>query len=329
MTSAITSGRGRLLFHRLDGNPILTVDRLPFAANAVFNPGAALVDGETVLLVRVEDLRGISTLHVARSSNGLSGWSIAPSALIEPDPSHPEEEWGCEDPRVTWLAERGEWAIAYTAFGRQGPLISLATTRDFVSVERLGPIMPADDKDAALFPRRIGGRWALIHRPSPLRGGSGMWISFSPDLRHWGDRTVLIPAREGSWWDAGKVGLGPPPLETPDGWLLMYHGVRVTAAGAIYRAGLALLDLADPRIVLRRSDEWVLAPHAAYERTGDIDQVIFPCGWILDEPSDRLLVYYGAADTVVGLAVATFSELMAYVRELPVSTAQAVSIRPS
>ena len=120
--------------------------------------------------------------------------------------------------------------------------------------------MPPEDKDAALFPRRIDGRWAMIHRPSPLRGGAHMWISFSPDLRHWGDHTLLLEARDGAWWDAGKIGLGPPPLETPDGWLVLYHGVHATGDGPIYRVGLALLDLEDPRIVLHRTDEWVFGP---------------------------------------------------------------------
>ena len=234
---------------------------MPYPANSVFNPGAARVDDETILLVRVEDLRGISQLHVARSADGETGWRFDPEPLLRADVDRdPEETWGCEDPRLTWLPEREEWAIAYTAYSRRGPLVSLATTRDFRTVRRLGPVMPPEDKDAALFPRRFGGRWAMIHRPSPLRGGAHMWLSYSPDMRHWGDHKLLLEARDGAWWDAGKIGLGPPPLETPEGWLVMYHGVRVTSDGPIYRAGLALLDLEDPGIVLHRSDEWVFGP---------------------------------------------------------------------
>ena len=180
--------------------------------------------------------------------------------MPEPD-KHPEEIWGCEDPRLTWLPELDEWAIAYTAYSRRGPLVSLAMSKDLTEVRRLGPVMPPEDKDAALFPRRIDGRWAMIHRPSPLRGFAHIWISYSPDLRHWGDHELLLEARDGAWWDAGKIGLGPPPLETPEGWLLCYHGVHMTSSGPIYRVGLALLDLDEPRTVLRRTDEWVLAPH--------------------------------------------------------------------
>ena len=136
--------------------------------------------------------------------------------------------------------------------------------------------MPPEDKDAALFPRRFDGRWAMIHRPSPLRGGAHMWLSYSPDLRHWGDHTLLLEARDGAWWDAGKIGLGPPPLETEEGWLVDVPRRPPDGDGPIYRVGLALLDLEDPSIVLRRSDEWIFGPRAPYERDGDVDQVVFP-----------------------------------------------------
>lgn len=305
------------LFQRAENNPILRAADLPYRANAVFNPGAARVGEETILLLRVEDLRGISHLQVARSLDGMTAWRFDAEPLLRPHEQHAEEVWGCEDPRLTWLADREEWVIAYTAYSRRGPLVSLAMTRDFREVRRLGSVTPPEDKDAALFPRQIGGRWAMIHRPSPLRGGANMWISFSPDLRHWGDHELLLEARDGAWWDAGKIGLGPPPLETAEGWLVLYHGAHSTASGPIYRAGLALLDLDDPRIVLRRSDEWVFGPSATYERSGDVDQVVFPCGWILDAAADRLSVYYGAADSVVALATASFRDVMDSVRAAP------------
>jgi len=299
------------LFRRSSFNPILTAADLLQPANSVFNPGAARVGNETVLLVRIEDLRGISHLHVARSADGETNWRFDPEPLLVADVDRdPEETWGCEDPRLTWLPERDEWAIAYTAYSRRGPLVSLATTRDFRTVTRLGPVMPPEDKDAAVFPRRFGGRWAMIHRPSPLRGGAHMWLSYSPDLRHWGDHRLLLEARDGAWWDAGKIGLGPPPMETPEGWLVMYHGVRTTSDGPIYRAGLALLDLDDPARVLHRTDEWVFGPEAPYEVIGDVGRVVFPCGWIHDIATNRLLLYYGGADTVVGLAIADFDAVL-------------------
>ena len=306
------------LFRRSAANPILTTTDLPYPANSVFNPAAARVGDETVLLVRVEDMRGISQLHAARSKDGVSDWTFDPEPLLRSDvDNYPEEIWGCEDPRITWLPEREEWAIAYTAYSRRGPLVSLAMTRDFRSVRRLGPVMPPEDKDAALFPGRFAGRWAMIHRPSPLRGGAHMWISFSPDLRHWGDHTLLLEARDGAWWDAGKIGLGPPPLETAEGWLVMYHGVHTTSDGPIYRMGLTLLDLQDPRIVLRQTDEWLFGPEAPYEITGDVGRVVFPCGWVHDIASDQLFLYYGAADSVIGVATARFSEVLARICASP------------
>jgi beta-1,4-mannooligosaccharide/beta-1,4-mannosyl-N-acetylglucosamine phosphorylase len=314
----VTSVGGPELFERAVGNPILTTASLPYIANTVFNPGAARVGDEVLLLVRVEDRRGISQLHVARSSDGIGDWKFDPSPLLIPDPKHhPEEIWGCEDPRLTWLPERQEWAIAYTAYSRRGPLVSLATTTDFRSVRRLGAVMPPEDKDAALFPRRLDGRWAMIHRPSPLRGNAHMWISYSPDLRHWGDHSLLLEARDGAWWDAGKIGLGPPPVETKHGWLTMYHGVHHTGDGPIYRVGFVLFDLDDPTIVLRRCDEWAFGPQERYEREGDVDKVVFPCGWVVDEDRDQIMLYYGAADTSIGLATAKLSKVLRHVLGCP------------
>ncbi len=305
------------LFRRNPANPILTAAALPYAANTVFNPAAARLDGQTVLVMRVEDLRGLSHLHVARSTDGEEDWTVDPEPWLRPDPGHHEEIWGVEDPRATWLPERGEWVVAYTAYSQRGPMVSLAVTTDFRSVTRLGPAMPPEDKDAALFPRRFDGRWLMIHRPTPLRGGAHIWLSYSPDLRHWGDHALLLEARDGAWWDAGKIGLGPQPLETDEGWLLLYHGVHLTAAGPIYRVGLALLDLDDPRRVMHRSEEWVFGPETDYERSGDVSDVVFPCGWVVGPDPDELHMYYGAGDSVIAMATARLSDVMDYIRTCP------------
>ena len=139
--------------------------------------------------------------------------------------------------------------------------------RDFRTVTRLGPVMPPEDKDAALFPRRFDGRWAMIHRPTPLRGGAHMWVSYSPDLRHWGDHTLLLEARDGAWWDAGKIGLGPPPLRDRRG--LARHVPRRPPdrrPGRSTASGSRCSTSTTRRVVLRRSDEWVFGPSAPYER---------------------------------------------------------------
>jgi len=219
------------LFIRHRRNPILTVADWPYRANSVFNPAAAIVDGKVLLLVRVEDHRGFSHFTVATSENGIDGWEIDSKPTFFPDPvNYPEEIYGVEDPRITYIDELKKWAIVYVAFSDSGPLPAIAFTEDFHNFERIGPVMPPDNKDAALFPVRFNGKWAMLHRPAPTihTMKANIWISFSPDMKSWERHDVLLYAREGGWWDAYKIGLSPPPLYTPEGWLIMYHGVRQT-----------------------------------------------------------------------------------------------------
>jgi predicted GH43/DUF377 family glycosyl hydrolase len=270
----------RELFHRHAANPILSPLEFPKMVNAVFN------------------------------DDGITNWEIDPLQGLHPIVDGFQEHWGIEDPRITRIGD--EYFVVYVGYSAAGPLVLLAITKDFVSWERKGVLMSPEDKDAALFPTTFDGRWALIHRPTPSMAGSGshIWMSLSPDLRHWGDSRVLLPARRGGWWDANKVGLGPPPLLTKQGWLVCYHGVRVTASGSVYRLGLALLDRDDPIQVLARGNEWVLGPNEVYERNGDVPDVIFPCGWVLRDDGDTLHLYYGAADSVVCLAEASLATLL-------------------
>ncbi|HQR35274.1 MAG TPA: glycosidase, partial [Blastocatellia bacterium] len=206
-----------------------------------------------------------------------------------------------------------KYAVVYTAYSRDGPGVALAFTEDFRSFERYGVIMPPENKDAALLPHRIGGNWALIHRPVSAPRAH-MWISYSPDLRHWGSHKLMLEARRGSWWDANKIGLSPPPIETPLGWLVIYHGVKQTAAGCIYRLGLALFDLHRPERCIKRADEWVFGPEESYEQHGDVGNVVFPCGYTIAPDGDTLNLYYGAADTSIGLATASIDELLGWLR---------------
>jgi predicted GH43/DUF377 family glycosyl hydrolase len=227
-----------------------------------------------------------------------------------PDPENfPEELWGIEDPRVTYVPDLGKYAVVYTAYSAGGPCVSLALTPDFVTFERYGDIMPPEDKDAALLPHRIGDYWALIHRPVSMTGAH-IWISFSPDLRHWGSHKLILEARRGAWWDAGKIGLSPPPIETPKGWLCLYHGVRRTAAGHLYRLGLALFDPHRPEHCVLRGPSWIFGPEEPYERYGDVDNVVFPCGYTVRPDGDTLFLYYGGADTCVALATASIRKLL-------------------
>ena len=304
------------LFHRSEHNPILKPTDWPYPANAVFNPAAVALNGHTLLLARVEDRRGFSHLTAARSEDGLANWQIDSVPLLTPDPNAHEERWGLEDARIVRMADSLEYAIACVSFSVGGPLVSLIMTEDFKTFKRMGTPFPPEDKDASLFPRLFNGLYAMVHRPI-IRGQAHIWISFSPDLHYWGEHEILIPVRDG-WWDCHRVGLGTQPIETDAGWLIIYHGVRVTPAGQVYRVGLALLDLENPRKLICRSDEWVFAPALAYELAGDVPGVVFPTGAVVDKKTNQLRLYYGAADTCIGVATADLDAVLDYVSSCPV-----------
>jgi len=300
-----------VLLERHPSNPILTADNWHQPVNAVFNPGAVrLQDGTTLLLCRVEDRRGISSLWAARSKNGIDNWVIDSEPTFPPDPvNHPDEIWGVEDARIVWLEELRKYAITYTAFSRAGPAVALAMTEDFTKFERLGVMMPPDNKDASLLPFRFNGKWLMIHRPQNGLGGS-IWLAESPDLNHWGKNRLIMTPRHGAWWDANRIGLGSPLIKTPRGWLMLYHANRQTGAGCLYRIGAALLDLEKPGCCIKRGDEWILAPQENYERMGDVGDVVFACGHTIGDDGDEINVYYGGADTCIALAQGRISKIL-------------------
>lgn len=302
------------IFQRFSGNPILTRDMWPYEVNSVFNPGSVrLENGSILLLCRVEDKTGKSHLTKAISSDGMQDWKVDENPTFLPK-FDIHDSWGVEDPRITYLEDLKKYAVVYTAYGALGPSIALALTYDFLHFERMGVILGADDKDAALFPRKINGRWALVHRPMNA-SGSHMWISYSDDLVHWGFNQPMMETRAGSFWDSNKIGLATPPIETKDGWLVIYHGVRITSAGAVYRVGLALFDLEKPEICIKRGNDWVLAPETIYERVGDVGNVVFPCGFVILADQDTIQLYYGAADTSIGVAIGKISTMLAWLHE--------------
>jgi beta-1,4-mannooligosaccharide/beta-1,4-mannosyl-N-acetylglucosamine phosphorylase len=299
------------VFVRYKNNPIFTMKDMPFPANAVFNPGVAEHDGEIVLLLRIEDRQGISQIRVARSKNGVDNWKIDDTVLLEPDlPGFPYEEWGCEDPRVTKIGHE-EWVIAYTAYSRYGPAVALAITKDFVKAERLGIVLAPNNKDATVFPDKFGDTWFLLHRP--VSGSQEhIWFAVSRhDLEHWSSPGILLVERGGPWWDGMRIGVGAPPIRTDKGWLLIYHGVKGMLQEEVYRLGLAMLDLENPRRVLARSSNCVFAPEAPYEQVGLIPNVVYTCGAL--KRGDEIWMYYGATDSVIGLAIAKTDDLIDFV----------------
>ena len=306
--------RARELFQREPTNPILTPSDMPFPCKAVCNPAAYLVNGEVLLLLRVIDHMDKSHLHIARSADGIGDWLIEAGPLLSPDANAEwYDNWGCEDPRITYIEERSEYVITYVGYSRYGAGVCLATTQDFGSAKRLGMAIHPYNKDAVLFPRRIRGKYRMLHRPTsgPLEN---IWISESDDLMNWGSPRCVLEESDQPGWDSGKVGAGPPPIETSEGWFLIFHGVMQVGESWEYRFGLALLDKENPSLLLRRWPEWVFGPQERYEMRPNAGGVVFPTGTV--QKDGKLFVYYGAGDTTVALAIAEIEVLRQFRQEL-------------
>lgn len=305
------------IFTKSSQNPILTAADWPVPINSVFNSGACKAGDETVLLCRVEDTRGFSHLWVARSSDGITNWRVDAEPLLSGDENRIHQQWGFEDARIVQIENEPDWVVTCTAYGPPGPSVYMFTT-DFKQITRQQTLLERN-KNAAILPRKIDGNWLLLHRPtsSETKSGNLIEISKSKDMTSWGQPELVMNTRDGNWWDSVRIGIGPPPIETEHGWLLLYHGARTTVTGAIYRVGVALLDTNDPSIVTHRGDSWLLSPSEDYERIGDVNNVIFPCGMVHEPRSDELRLYYGAADTCMAVATAKLSDVIEYVRQCP------------
>ncbi len=292
------------LLTRYHGNPILTYKNLPFNCNAIYNPGAVKIGKKYVLLARVEDGRRDNKLHIAISDDGYH-FKVNP----EPIKIIGDEEndiWGKHmyDPRITYLEET--YYVTYCAqdFG-ENVRIGLLKTKDFVTFEQMPFITEPWNRNCALFPEKINGLYARIDRP--MNGNQVMnMVSYSPDLIYWG-RSKPIKLEPQTWFRE-KWGMGPTPIKTDKGWLLIIHGVWL-AVNYVYRLGVVLLDYEKPSEVIGQCPEFILTPREDYERTGDTMNCVFSNGAIL-EPDRELKVYYGASDTCICLATAHIDELI-------------------
>jgi len=301
------------IFRRSEFNPILTIDKLPIDAHAVLNPGAAEHDGEVVLLLRIEEFSGKSSIYAARSKNGVTDWKIDLKPLLK----HGEhglryEEWGCEDARVTFIPELSRWYITYTAYSPAGAAVGLAWTEDFVHAERIGLIFSPNNKDAVLFPERFQGRWAVLHRPEAGGGLENIWIAYSKDFIYWGEPHVVLLEGIGPAWNAVKVGSGPPPIEVAAGWLLIYHGAKYYAGSLVYSAGAVILDRHRPYRVVAKADHSIFSSMASYEQMGLVPNTVFPTGIV--KRGEELWMYYGAADTSICLAIARIDDILSILK---------------
>lgn len=296
----------RDILHRWEGNPIIIAEDLSFSCLDMMNAGAAKLDGEYILLIRVEDMKGHSVLVLARSSDGRY-FELEDRPVMTPSKDKPFMQYetrGIEDPRITRIDST--YYIVYSANSGCGTRLGLAKTDDFKKIERIAFISEPDNKNGALFSRKIGGRYARLERP---REGGRVWLSYSDDLIYWGGSMPVLQARGSGFWDSNRVGCAAPPIEIDEGWLLIYYGVRSTSGGPIFRLGAAVLDKDDPSKVLKRSDIPILSPREHYERVGDIGNIVFCCGAILED-NNELKVYYGAANTAICLGIAQLGDVL-------------------
>jgi predicted GH43/DUF377 family glycosyl hydrolase len=293
---------------RYKGNPILTKDDIPYPVQTVHNAGVTKYDGRYIMLFRSHLDTGRSIIGLAKSEDGFNFKAYSePFMVPSQEPIFAEyEAFGVEDPRITYL--EGSYYITYSAYSQHGVRIGLARTSDFESVERVALITQADYRNTVLFPEKIDGRYVKLDRPHSDISPWSIWISYSPDLRHWGD-SKLIMKPVPYHWDEMKIGPGAPPIRTDKGWLSIYHGVFSTMAGHVYRLGAALHKLDDPARILGVGDRWVLQPEDPWEITGYVPNVVFTCGAVL-ENDGTLKLYWGGADKVMCVGTAVIDDLI-------------------
>jgi beta-1,4-mannooligosaccharide/beta-1,4-mannosyl-N-acetylglucosamine phosphorylase len=296
---------------RYSRNPIITRDAVP-GANSIFNSAVVPFNGAFAGVFRCDNTARDMQIHAGFSDDGIH-WRIEPQRIqfVCDDPEIGQFVYGY-DPRVCWIEDRYwvTWCNGY-----YGPTIGVAYTYDFRTFYQLENAFLPYNRNGVLFPRRINGKYAMLSRPSD-RGHTpfgDIFYSESPDMIHWGHhRFVMAPV---GGWQSTKIGAGPTPIETPEGWLLIYHGVLTSCNGFVYSFGAALLDLEKPWKVIYRTRPYLLNPREYYECVGDVPNVVFPCAALVDPPTGRMAIYYGGADTVTCLAFAYLHEVVEFVRD--------------
>ena len=295
---------------RYSANPIISRDLLP-TSNSIFNSAVVPFNNGYAGVFRCDSRTRAMNIHSGYSSDGVH-WQLEPEPIQwiydNPDVAHSEYRY---DPRVVWLEDR---YYVIWCNGMHGPTIGLGYTYDFQKFHFLENALLPYNRNGVLFPRKINGKYVLLSRPSD-RGHTpfgDIFISQSPDLVHWGEHRFVMAPNGG--WQSTKVGAGPIPIETPEGWLMFYHGVLTSCNGFVYSFGAALLDLDQPWKVIYRTAPYLLSPQAYYECVGDVPNVVFPCATLLDASTGRIAIYYGGADTVTCLAFAQMNELIDFIK---------------
>ncbi len=299
---------------RYSNNPIIGRNGNA-VSNSVFNSAVIPFEDGYAGVFRCDSKSISMDIFVGKSKDGIS-WEIenTPITFEGADPEILNREYRY-DPRVCFIDDRYyvTWCNGY-----HGPTIGIAYTFDFKKFVQIENAFLPCNRNGVLFPRKINGQYAMLSRPSD-NGHTpfgDIFVSFSNDMEYWGKhRHVMSPFRDdASAWQSTKVGPGPIPIETDDGWLMIYHGVLTTCNGFVYRMGAALLDLNEPWKVLYRSKNYILAPHELYECIGDVPNVVFPCATLHDKDTGRIAIYYGCADTVTGIAFTKVDELIEFLK---------------
>jgi predicted GH43/DUF377 family glycosyl hydrolase len=297
-----------MLINRYPKNPILTKDDVPYPVATVHNAGVVKFNGRYIMIFRSHKLNGRSILGKAESDDGYN-FKVDKKPFMIPGAEgifKEYEEYGVEDPRIIFID--GEYLITYSAYSRHGVRVGLAKTKDFKSIERFSLITEADYRNVVIFPEKFNGLYARLDRPHSEISPWSIWISYSPDLKYWGEsKLIMKPVKY--HWDEMKIGPGAPPVKTARGWLSIYHGVFPTMDGCVYRLGVALHDLEDPSRVIAVGDEWILQPEEVYETTGYVHNVVFTCGAVPEEDGS-IKIYWGGADKVMCVGTANIECLV-------------------
>lgn len=306
LSLAIQNSNSRILAKHL-ANPVLSPGEFPAEIMYAFNPGATRFNGEYLLMVDAATLAQPIVFWIARSQDGVR-FTLDPEPVSWPAPLPEHAEDCVYDPRITFID--GEYVILYASSSESsGVRVGIVKTKDFEVFKRVSIASEQGNRNGVLFPEKINGLYVRLDRPfGDPNDTCGMWISYSPDLIYWGQSRPVLQPRAGLW-DSLKVGAGAVPIRTDKGWLEIYHGVTTTAAGLIYRLGVCLLDLEDPSKVIARGEDAILWPEHSYEMTGRVGNVVFTCNALVDD-DETVRIYYGAADTCVGLAEGKLTDLI-------------------